>query len=358
MSATALIREVEDKVASTPMDDRVAMLGRIIDLLRAQVVTLPKLHLDVFDAVIQRLSAEVELAARVDLAEQLAPLVNAPSGIVRQLAHDQAPVARPLIAGSARLQSEDLISIAVSRGQQHMRAIADRRALASDVTDVLVLRGDPDVVSAVASNNSARFSELGFQTLLHRAREDETIRASIEKRAEMLHLDIDAMLNTDAFQAEDRKKSERAAMRERLHSAMESGIENVLKEADAAREAADREMDGDEKEVEKLIAAGALDDDALARFADEKRHHAIVVAIAHLGKMEIAAAEKMMSTPEPKMLIYLLRSRNFSWATTRAVITARKAPLPNMHEFRRYMDVFNQTTPDVAHKVYTIRSAH
>jgi uncharacterized protein (DUF2336 family) len=354
MSATALIREVEDKVASVPMDDRLAMLGRIIDLLRAQVVTLPKLHLEVFDAVIQRLSAEIELAARVELAEQLAPLANAPSGIVRQLAHDQPPVARPLIAASSKLESQDLISIAVSRGQQHMRAIADRRALASDVTDVLVLRGDTEVVSAVASNSSARFSELGFQTLLHRAREDDAIRASITQRAEMLHLDIDAMLNTDAFQAEDKKKSERAEIRDRLNSAMESGIENVLKEADAARAAADR----DDEEVEKLIAAGALDDDALARLADDKRHRALVLALAHLGRMELPSAERMISVADPKMLIFLLRSQNFSWATTRAVIAARKLPLPNMHEFRRYMDVFNQTTPDVAKKVYAIRSAH
>jgi uncharacterized protein (DUF2336 family) len=353
VSASALIREVEDKVASAAVGDRVAMLSKIVDLLRAQVVTLPKVHLDVFDAVIQRLAAEIEIAARVELAEQLAPLANAPIGIVRQLAHDQAPVAKPLIASSAKLMSEDLISIAVSRGQQHMRAIADRQSLVSDVTDVLVLRGDTDVVSAVASNSSARFSELGFQTLLHRAREDEAIRASIAQRAEMLHLDINTMLNTDAFQAEDKKKSDQAIVRDRLNAAMEEGIEQVLKQADAARETADQ----DEEEVEKLIAEGALDDGALARFATDKRHRAIVFALAHLGKMDEPGAAKMMSMVDPKMLIFLLRSQNFSWATTRAVITARKLPLPNMHELRRYMDVFNQTTPDVAKKVYAVRSA-
>ncbi len=353
MTPTALIREVEDRVAQTPVKDRVAMLRKIIALLRAQAVTLPKLQLDVFDAVIQRLSAEIEVAARVELAEQLAPLDNAPEGIVRQLAHDQAPVAKPLIAASAKLGSNDLISIAVSRGQQHMKAIAARPHLASDVTDVLVMRGDSEVVSAVAGNSSARFSESGFNALLQRAREDDVIRASISERAEIMKIDLEAMFNTEAFAAQDEHKKKKGALKARLEAAAEKGIEEVLKEADAARQPAH-----DEDEVEHLIASKALTDDALGKFAADKRHKAIVLSIAHLGRTDEEGAERMMTVVDPKMLIFLLRSHNFSWATTRAVISARKLPLPNMHEMRRYMDVFNQTTPDVAKKVYRVRSGH
>jgi uncharacterized protein (DUF2336 family) len=354
VSAQLLIREVEDNAAQRPEKDRVHMLDKIIDLLRAQAVTLPKLHLDVFDAVIQRLSAEIELAARISLAEQLAPMHNAPEGIVRQLAHDQVPVAESLIAKSKRLHSDDLVSIAVSRGQKHMRLIAGRPHLPSEVTDVLIIRGDQDVVSAVASNASARFSENGFNALLHRAKDDAAIRKSIAERAEMLHLDIEKMLNTEAFQAEDRKTKRKHELHEKLNAAMDIGITEVLKEADAAREP----QDLDEAEIERLIAAKALGDDAVGKFATEKRHRALVMSIAHIGKIDETAADRMLTVVDPKMLIYLLRSQNFTWATTRAVISARKLPLPNMHEMRRYMDVFNQTTPDVAKKVYRVRSAH
>jgi uncharacterized protein (DUF2336 family) len=354
VSALALIKEVEDRVAQRPVQDRVDMLGKIIDLLRAQAVVLPKLQLDVFDAVIQRLSAEIELAARVELAEQLAPMSNAPEGIVRQLAHDQVPVAQALIANCAKLLSADLISIATSRGQNHMRAIAGRAHLASDVTDVLVVRGNSDVVSAVASNASARFSETGFNALIDRAKDDDAIRASISERAEMLHLNIDQIMRSESSIAEQNQKKRQAEIRDRLSSAMDIGIDKVLEEADATSGS----TDADEQEAERLIIARTLNDEALARFAEDKRHRALVLAVAHLGKIELEAAERIMTVAEPKMLIFLLRSHNFTWATTRAVISARKATLPNITQMRRYMDVFNQTTPDVAKKVFKVRSAH
>jgi uncharacterized protein (DUF2336 family) len=347
-----LIREVEDKVAVRSVEDRAAMVRKIVDLLRAQAVTLPKLHLDVFDAVIQRLSIEIEVAARVELAEQLAPMANAPEGIVRQLAHDTVPVAKPLISSSKKLHTADLVSIAVTRGQKHMKVIAERAGLESDVTDILVMRGDSDVVSTVASNTSAKFSELGFNTLLHRARDDESIRASVADRAEHLRVDLDRLMNSEEFIEEDKLARKKAGVKKHLENALEIGVEEVLKTAETIR---DRD-DADQIEVASLIAEKGLNDERLAQFAADKRHRAIVLSLMHLGRLDAEATERLMTVVDPKMLIFLLRSHNFSWATTRAVIGARKLPLPNMSEMRRFMDVFNQTTPDVAKKVFKVRA--
>ena len=44
-----------------------------------------------------------------------------------------------------------------TQSQQHLLAIAQRNALSEQVTDVLVERGDRDVVRSVAQNDRARF---------------------------------------------------------------------------------------------------------------------------------------------------------------------------------------------------------
>jgi uncharacterized protein (DUF2336 family) len=354
MSTHALIREIEDKVISRPVSERTRMLRQIVALLRSQAATLPKVQLDVFDAVIQRLSVEAALETRVELAEILAPMKNAPDGVVRQLAHDLEPVARMLIATSGKLQSEDLLSIAVTRGQKHMRLIADRPELNSDITDILVMRGDSDVVSAVASNVSAKFSETGFQALLHRAKADEAIRKSVTKRAKTLNMDLAKIMKSDAFVAEETSKQEKSANGAKLNTAMENGTQALLEVAATIRVAGNI----DEQEVEELITNKALNDHSLNRFAETKRYDAIVYSLMHLGKLDYVAAEKLMISVDPKMLLFLLRSHNVTWSTSRAILSARKVPLPNMAEMRRYMDMFNQTTPDVAKKAYKVRSAH
>jgi uncharacterized protein (DUF2336 family) len=354
VSANAFIREIEDQVALRPLDERVGMLGKIIDLLRAQAASMPKLHLDVFDAVIQRLAAEIALAARVELAERLAPMQNAPEGIVRLLAHDQVPVATPIISHCARLQPEDLVSVAASRGQDHMGVVASRPDLPSDVTDILVLRGDTKVLKTLARNESAALSDVGLTALLHRARDDEALKADIAMRGDLAELDIDAILAQPEFVEAARHRLRRETTEQRLKAALDVSIEALIEEAEEVSEAT---TDADEAEVERLIAENRLDDAAIAQFAADKRVRALTLSLAHLGAVELHTAEKLMTKPDPKMLIFLLRGHNMNWSTTRAVISARPAPLPNMAEMQRYMDVFNQTTPDVAKKVFTVRAA-
>src|SRR5262249_44160044 len=62
-----------------------------------------------------------------------------------------------------------------TKSQRHLFAISQRRRLSEAVTDILVQRGDRDVVRSVAKNAGALFSDGGFQTLVTRAANDDDL---------------------------------------------------------------------------------------------------------------------------------------------------------------------------------------
>ena len=53
-----------------------------------------------------------------------------------------------------------------------MLAISERKTIEEAVTDVLVTRGNWDVVNSVANNDGARLSDFGFLRMIQRAEGD------------------------------------------------------------------------------------------------------------------------------------------------------------------------------------------
>ncbi len=125
-------------------------------------------QIDLFDGVLDRLIKTIELRAiadvstRIALAEmssQLAPLAQAPPSVVRRLAgNDEIAIAGPVLAESARLNAEDLIEIANTKGEQHLLAISGRWWLKEIVTDVILARRYPAVSRRIINNPGARVS--------------------------------------------------------------------------------------------------------------------------------------------------------------------------------------------------------
>ena len=79
---------------------------------------------------------------------------------MRRLAKDDdIAVAGPVLAQSPRLAEADLVDIARTKSQAHLLAISGRAGIGEAVTDVLVRRGDREVVRSVADNQPAQLSE-------------------------------------------------------------------------------------------------------------------------------------------------------------------------------------------------------
>jgi uncharacterized protein (DUF2336 family) len=170
MRTLPLLDELETALAAGTNMRRIEMLTRITDLFIGGAPRFSEQQVGVFDDVMARLVHTIETEARAKLSNRLAPISNAPVNVVHMLAFDDdINVAQPILSQSERLNEGDLVATAGTKSQQHLFAISQRKSLSEAVTDVLVERGNRDVVQSVVKNTGARFSDAGFRMLVKRS---------------------------------------------------------------------------------------------------------------------------------------------------------------------------------------------
>src|SRR5579863_6571844 len=169
-TSDGLLDELQSTLAHGTVARRVETLRRVTDLFINGAVEFSDNQIALFDDVFQCLMHHIETSARALLANRLAPIDRAPPLTVRALAFDDLiEVAAPVLSQSERLDDDALIETARSKSQAHLMAISTRKLLSGAVTDVLVQRGNDDVVRSTVSNPGAQFSERGFNRLVNRA---------------------------------------------------------------------------------------------------------------------------------------------------------------------------------------------
>src|SRR5262249_19707172 len=184
--ATSRIPGLEAIIRSGDPKRREEALHRIAALFFQDAATLRPRHVDFLDELLIDLIPHAELVARAELAERLSQFANAPRNLVGRMAREnEILVAGPLLRRSPVLDEQVLLEIARAKGQQHLLAISERGALSSERTDVMMLRGDREVVRRAAGNAGARFSENGYVELIKRAAEDGVLTLTIGQRADL-----------------------------------------------------------------------------------------------------------------------------------------------------------------------------
>ena len=153
------------------------------DLFLSGAVDYSHEQIELFDDVFQCLMKYIETSAKALLSSRLAPIESAPPLTIRSLAFDDViEVAAPVLSQSERLDDEALIEAARNKSQAHLMAISTRRVLSDAVTDVLVVRGNDEVIHSTVNNLGAEFSELGFTRLVDRAEGDDNLATCIGLR--------------------------------------------------------------------------------------------------------------------------------------------------------------------------------
>ena len=175
-----LLAELEHAIERGSPQRRAGMLLQIADLFAAGSARFSDDEIAVFDEVIARLAAEMEVSVREKLAQGLAPNPKAPLNITRILANDdEIRVAAPVLRLSERLDDATLMAIARKKGEPYLLAITQRKSLSENLTDVLVGCGTQLVRLNTARNGGARFSAAGFAQLVSHANDDDELAACV-----------------------------------------------------------------------------------------------------------------------------------------------------------------------------------
>lgn len=320
MGATlSLIPELEEVVQHGSAERRVATLQRITTLFLDGASHYNDEHVELFDDVFSLLIAEIESKARAELSSRLAPIGNAPAKVLRTLAHDDdIAVAGPVLKLAARLPEADLIGVARTKGQAHLKAISARRTLGQALTDELVQRGDREVARRLAENRGARISEKSFYHLVKRAEDDGILAEKVGLRP-----DIPAPLFRDLLTkatAVVRKRLLASATPE-VRAAICDVLVKVAKEVGAR--VGPRDYRGAQRAVLALHRAGAVNEATLASFCAEGKYEEAVATLAALAKVPIDVASRLMEGDRPDPVLILCKAAGFGWPTVKALIMVR-----------------------------------
>src|SRR5260370_9252682 len=180
----SFLSDLDGAVARGTAERRKRALWHATDLLIAGRYSDDEIW--AFGEVIGRLGDEIEVATRAQLAKRLANFDNAPINIIHKLAFDDSiDVAGPVLRESEQLDDNALIANATPKSQYDLLAISQRKSIGETVTDVLVARGDQEVVNSVAGNAGARFSDFGFLHMVKRAEGDSILAEQLGLRRDI-----------------------------------------------------------------------------------------------------------------------------------------------------------------------------
>jgi uncharacterized protein (DUF2336 family) len=319
--ALKLLGDLEDTLAHGSLARRVEMLRSITDLFMAGGVDYTDDdQLELFDDVFACLVQNIEVSARAQLAKRLAPHPAAPRRIIHTLAFDDViEVAEPVLTQSTRLDDAALIENARTKSQAHLLAISKRAQLSGAVTDVLVERGDDDVVASTAANPGAEFSDNGFAKLVERAEGDERLTTCVGSRTGVPRHHLLRLL----AKASD-------TVRERLQAAhpdTRAEIDGIVKRvaANAQQRSArdDANVVAAQQLVGRLHETGDLDEMRVLGFARAGQFNETNAAISCLTKMPFTAIESMMIEARSEGVMVLAKVLGFGWPTVKAILDMR-----------------------------------
>ena len=315
----SLIKDLEAAIESKPARSAES-LRYVTDLFVSQASNYTDEQIALFDDVIARLAAQIEVGARAQLARRLAPIPNAPRRVIHSLAFDdETDVACPVLTQSECLNEEALVENARSKSQAHLLAISKRRTVGQAVTDILVTRGDKTVVLSTVENAGAKFSDGGYATLVLRSQGDDQIAAGVGTRPEIPRHHFLKLL-TVASQA--------------VRMKLEDGNPQAAKEIHrVVREVANRARvqsiaDSHEySEARKVVAARCVDDKLclsdLSEFASAGLFEETVVSLSMLANIPVATVERALMQERTELLLSILKVIGVTWAEVKQILQLR-----------------------------------
>ena len=317
-SPDGLLDELQSALAHGSVARRVETLRSVTDLFLSGTVDYSDAQVALFDDVFKCLIEHIEVSARALLANRLATVDSAPRETIRALAFDDViEVAGPVLSKSERLDDAALIEAAQSKSQAHLLAISIRRVLSGAVTDVLVQRGNDEVVQSTLNNPGAVFSENGFTRLVSRAEGDDALATCLALRPTLpRHLYLKLLAKASV------------TVRERLEAAhpkqsgeVPTAVREATRRARIAPAAVTKQTEIAHALVKSLFQDGRLDEHLVTQFAEQDKFDETNAAIAALANVTLATAENMMLESRAEGVMILAKVAGFSWSAVKAIIS-------------------------------------
>jgi uncharacterized protein (DUF2336 family) len=315
MHAPSLLQELDDAVSRGSAESRLRALWHTTDLLIAGTYTEDQIW--TFGEVIGRLASEIEVAARTQLAKRLARIDNAPIKIINKLAFDDSiDVAGPILRYSERLDVRTLVDNVRAKSQSHLLAISKRNSIAIPVTDELVARGNRKVVSSVAANKGARFSNFGFLHMIKRSESDSILAEQLGLRKDIPRHLFQQLI----AKASDDVKKKLARERPDIASQILSSVTDVTGALHSKFGPASKNYFTAKRVVARKHQYRNLTENSILEYARSRKVEETTVGLSLLCSLPVDVVERALIENNREMTLILAKALDFSWETAMSLL--------------------------------------
>jgi uncharacterized protein (DUF2336 family) len=361
LAPAPLIDELISTIETGNAPEQLRILQRVTDLFMAGSRRYSGPQIELFDAVFQQLSADIEVKARAKLAHRLAGMDNAPPNLIRSFAFsDDVEVAGPVLTHSVQLSDADLVENAATKSQDHLFAIAQRLKLShlfaiaqrlklsEAVTDALVERGNSRVVNKVARNRGACLSLAGYGRLTVRARHDRKLMLSLAQRSDIPRQYFLKLL-------ENASASVRAKL-EAMNPQAAAAIRGTIDEVATAMQREARDMSREHavavRNANHRFNVGPVTEANVHAPAHAQEFEKTVIALAKLGRFPIDLVERALLDEGSEVVLLLAKAAGCSWVTARELLqmyAAGRSLTPDdlARAFERYKKLTQETARSI-----------
>ena len=218
------------------------------------------------------------------------------------------------------MTEQDLLALAGGHRQDRLLAISKRASLSENVSDVLVTRGNREVILSVAQNEGARFSDSGYSALVYKSIYDDVLAVCVGLRKD---------IPREHFQMLISKAS--SVVFEKLVAANPKAVREVQEvltgiTGQEVAPAPKRKEAG--SKLDALRRSGRPPDAIVHEFAAAGRREDTIAALAALCKTPRELVENVMADRrgDNDFLLLLTRAAGLSWPTTREICVMRRGP--------------------------------
>lgn len=310
MTAAAADSRIHDLIALAHETDsarRRDLLRGVTDLFFSGERHGPN-EMALFDDVLGQLAGEMEVAVRAELADRMAHGSGAPAGLMSRLARDEIDVARPVLQHSWSLSDADLLQVARTHGQDHLRAISQRHSVPAVVSEAIVERGDDQTLGVLLRNEGAELSREAHEQVVDRAALNPALHEAVVTRASLPIDLLNEMYFVVEAQLRDRILTRNANIDPgQLDAALAAGRKRVAL-GDGALPADYAEA---EAAVRAMKAKGEISPRTLAAMLRNRETTRFLVALGVLADIDFHTARLILERKELDALAIVCKAADF-----------------------------------------------
>ena len=347
MSTSSTLSKLTDLAKEKSSDRRRALMREVTDLFFEAPPEPGGALNGAFDEVLSAIAQETASDARRELADRFADADAAPRGLILQLARDAIEVAAPILQRSRALGEEDMVHLAETQGEAHLRALSARETVPERVAEVIVEKGDDVTVAGLVENPGAQLSRAAHEAVAQRAEASPVLQRPVVRRedtpADLLH---DLMMVVES--------SLREQIMNRFDHMEPGAVEAALAASRARLEkrlSEDKAMAEARRFIQARMVRKELDGQLLARLLREREILKFCVGFAELAGIDHQAARRAIEHEDIDLLALICKAAGFDRAlfVTFAVLRSGSKE-SGMGRARELGKVYDEIDPDAARR--------